>query len=62
MPEVKFPYGKEFLSLDIPEDRYAGTLVSDMHHYVAPKSPAELVNDAMANPIGRKIREKQTEE
>ena len=52
MPEVKFPYGKEFLSLDIPEDRYAGTLVSDMHHYVAPKSPAELVNDAMANPIG----------
>ncbi|MBO6093623.1 MAG: nickel-dependent lactate racemase [Oscillospiraceae bacterium] len=52
MPEVKFPYGKEFLSLNIPEDRYAGTLVSQMHHYVAQKSPVELVNDAMANPIG----------
>ena len=54
MPEVKFPYGKEFLSLNIPEERYAGSLVSQMHHYVAPKSPVELVNDAMANPIGRK--------
>ena len=52
MPVVKFPYGKEFLSLDIPEDRYAGTLVSEMHHYVAPKSPIELVEDALANPIG----------
>ena len=52
MPEVKFPYGKEFLSLNIPEERYAGSLVSQMHHYVAPKSPVELVNDAMANPIG----------
>ena len=52
MPAVKFPYGKEFLSLDIPEDRYAGTLVSEMHHYVAPKSPIELVEDALANPIG----------
>ena len=52
MPVVKFPYGKEFLSLDIPEERFAGTMVSQMHHYVAPKSPVELVNDAMANPIG----------
>ena len=52
MPVVKFPYGKEFLSLDIPEARYAGTLVSKMHHYVAPKSPVELVKDAMAHPIG----------
>ena len=52
MTVVKFPYGKEFLSLDIPEERFAGTMVSQMHHYVAPKSPVELVNDAMANPIG----------
>ena len=41
MPEVYFPYGKEFLSLNIPEERYSGTLVSQMHHYVAPKSPVE---------------------
>ena len=52
MPVIKFPYGKEFLSLDIPEERFAGTMVSQMHHYVAPKSPVELVNDAMAHPIG----------
>ncbi len=52
MPEIKFPYGKEFLSLNIPEERYAGTLVSEMHHYVAPKSPWELVGEALDNPIG----------
>ncbi len=48
MPEVKFPCGKEFLALNIPGARYAGTPVSDMHHYAAPKAP---VNDAMANPV-----------
>ena len=52
MPEVKFPYGRETLSLNIPDDRYAGTLVSRMHDYVAPKRPEELVKDAMADPIG----------
>ena len=52
MPEVQFPYGREFLSLNIPDVRFAGTLVSRMHRYVAPKSPVELVNEAMANPIG----------
>ena len=52
MPEVKFPYGRETLTLNIPDDRYAGTLVSRMHDYVAPKRPEELVKDAMADPIG----------
>lgn len=52
MPEVKFPYGRETLSLNIPDDRYAGTLVSRMHDYVAPKRPEELVKDAMTDPIG----------
>ena len=52
MPVVKFPYGKEFLELNIPEERYAGTMVSKMHDYVAPKSPEDLVLEAMANPIG----------
>ena len=52
MPEVIFPYGRETLSLNIPDDRYAGTLVSRMHDYVAPKRPEELVKDAMADPIG----------
>lgn len=52
MPVVKFPYGKELLELNIPENRFAGTLLSKMHSYVAPKSSEELVKDAMANPIG----------
>lgn len=39
MPEIKFPYGKETLSLDIPENRYAGGLLSKMHDYVPEKSP-----------------------
>ena len=52
MPDIRFPYGKEFLSLHIPEERYAGTLVSHMHDYHAEKSPDELVKDAMASPIG----------
>lgn len=52
MPVVNFPYGKKTLSLDIPESRFAGTMVSNMHNYVAPKSPDELVLEAMANPVG----------
>lgn len=52
MKTVKFPYGKEFLTLNLPENRYAGTLVSDLHHYQAPKSPAMLVQDALEHPIG----------
>ncbi len=52
MPEIKFPYGRDTLSLDIPESRHAGTLLSQMHSYVPDKSPIELVRRAMANPIG----------
>ena len=52
MPQVKFPYGKEHLTLDIPESRFNGTLVSDIHHYVPEKSEIELVRDAMAAPVG----------
>lgn len=45
MPVVKFPYGKDFLELDIPESRYAGTLVSDMHHYNPGKTQEQLVQE-----------------
>ena len=48
MPEIKFPYGRETLSLDIPESRYAGSLLSKMHAYVPEKSPQELVREAKA--------------
>ena len=52
MPVVKFPYGKDFLSLDIPESRFAGVMESHMHEYKPAGTPDELVRAAMANPIG----------
>ena len=52
MPEIRFPYGRESLSLDIPESRHAATLLSKMHGYLPEKSPIELVREAMAKPIG----------
>lgn len=52
MPVIKIPYAKEFKSFNIPEERYAGTLVSKMHEYKAPKSSVELVRDALNAPIG----------
>ena len=52
MPVVKFPYGKDFLELDIPENRYAGTLVSDMHHYNPGKTQEQLVQEALEHPVG----------
>lgn len=52
MPEIIFPYGRETLSLDIPDSRHAGTLLSRMHGYRPEKSPIELVREAMAAPIG----------
>ena len=42
MPIVKFPYGKDFLELNIPEERYAGTMLSKMHDYKPQKPSAEL--------------------
>ncbi|GHT88936.1 lactate racemization operon protein LarA [Spirochaetia bacterium] len=52
MPMVSFPYGREFLQYTIPEDRFKGELVSQMHHYRADRSQEELVRDALAHPIG----------
>ena len=52
MPVIKFPYGKEFLSLDIPENRFAGIMESHMHEYKPAGTPDELVRAAMAAPIG----------
>jgi nickel-dependent lactate racemase len=52
MKTILFPYGKEFLSYDIPDSRFKGELVSRMHHYQAPRSQEELVRDALDNPVG----------
>lgn len=50
--KVSFPYGKEFLDLDIPEERLQGVIVSNLHSYKTEKTQEELVLEAMANPIG----------
>lgn len=52
MPVVQFPYGRESLELHIPEARHAGTLVSDLHHFVSDRSEWELVRDALEHPVG----------
>lgn len=52
MPEISFPYGKEFLKCDIPSERLNGVLLSDMHSYKASASEDELVLEAMKNPVG----------
>lgn len=50
--EVRFPYGKETISLDIPDSRYAATLTSRMHHFQTIASQQEQVDLAFDNPIG----------
>ena len=52
MKTVMFPYGKEFLKYDIPDSRFKGELVSQIHHYKAEKSQDELVHDALEHPVG----------
>jgi nickel-dependent lactate racemase len=49
---INFPYGKESLSLDVPEKRFRGTLVSQMHHYKPDTGQTELVRAALTAPIG----------
>lgn len=52
MPVVQFPYGKEMISYDIPQDRLTGVLTSEMHHYKPELSQEELVRQALEHPIG----------
>lgn len=54
MAVIKFPYGKDKLGIDIPDDRIKGVLVSKLHDYHTDKSQEELVREAMANPEGSK--------
>ena len=50
MPVVRFPYGKETLSCEIPETRYAGTLVSGLEEYHPAASERALVEEALRHP------------
>lgn len=47
MKEFLLPYGKEKLTAKIEDEHLAGVLLSELHSYKAPKSGAELVQDAL---------------
>ena len=51
MKKLSFPYGKEKMTLEIPEKNLKAVLVSKLHSYHTDKSQDELVLEAMANPI-----------
>ena len=51
MSDIKLPYGKEKLSINIPDDRLAGLLVSKANSYTAREDEMSLVRDAIENPI-----------
>ena len=50
--KISFPYGKEFIDLDVADERLQGVLVSNLHHYEAKSDPLSLVEEDLANPIG----------
>ena len=52
MSVVKLPYGKEFVDLEVSDDRLQAVLVSELHHYKPEASQLELVKKALENPIG----------
>jgi len=52
MAIVQFPYGKEFLSCDLPDQALLGVLQPQIHHYAPGASQEALVENAMKNPIG----------
>ncbi len=52
MTIVKFPYGRTHLEMDIPENRLRAVLLSRAHAYRAEASETELVDRALAAPVG----------
>ena len=52
MKTIQLPYGKGTLAVNIPDERYNGSLVSKMTEYVPAKGEEELVAEALAHPIG----------
>lgn len=52
MANIKLPYGKEQIEVQIPDERINAVLVSDMHHYKPELSQVDLVKQAVENPIG----------
>ena len=51
MKEIKFPYGKEKISLFIEKEQLCGVLESAIEQYVPSFSETELLENAIANPV-----------
>ena len=52
MTEIKIPYSKGFLKIDLPEDNLIAILESKAHAYKVESTQEEIVNKALDNPIG----------
>lgn len=52
MANIKLPYGKEFLEVEIPDERLNAILESDINKYKPELSEVDLVREALENPIG----------
>lgn len=51
MADIKLPYGKGYLDVEIPDDRLNAVLVPDIHNYKPKSSQTELVKQALESPI-----------
>lgn len=52
MSRIDLPYGHEFISVDLPDNRLKSCLRSNLHDYKAACSQTELVSYALQHPIG----------
>ncbi len=52
MANIKLPYGREHINVNIDDNRLNAVLVSEMENYVPTMSQVDLVKTAMENPVG----------
>lgn len=52
MNVIKIPYGKQALTLELPDDELAGVLMSKAHDFTPAARETDLVQQALAHPIG----------
>lgn len=52
MANIKLPYGKGFLEVEIPDERLNAILESDINKYKPELDEMDLVREALENPIG----------
>ena len=52
MMRIQLPYGRETIPCNLPEERVKAVITSGLHSYDPGRTEAELVAQAMAEPIG----------